>query len=150
MARATGSDGAGMGFACRPCHRLTNFQHGHRNHWNEMVSYLSWGLLYGSEVEQPPSWAPVKKRTVKKRGMSEKTRQRHAALAQRLMEGWTYGQIAVELGISLNTAMARIARLYAEHGAHGRRELAQKLEMTLKGAARKPGDTVPTLQRSVG
>ena len=54
------------------------------------------------------------------------------------MQGWTYPQIAAELGISVCTVVGRIARLYAQHGVRGgRKALARKLGVTLEPAKRR-------------
>jgi len=124
-------------FACRDCQHVTAFRHAHRNYWNEVVSYLSWGLLYGSEVQRPPSWTQSPKRSRPKLGLQPATRKRHEALAKRLMEGWTNGQIAAELGISYCTVVGRIARLYAERRVRGGRK-GLAAAMGVAAPARRP------------
>jgi transposase len=44
-------------FACGKCHRLRRQSRCDPNAWNELVTSLSAGLLYGHEVERP-SWFP--------------------------------------------------------------------------------------------
>src|SRR5207302_1418593 len=44
-------------FACDKCHRIKRFSRCDPNAWNEAVTYLSAGLLYGREVQRP-DWFP--------------------------------------------------------------------------------------------
>jgi hypothetical protein len=44
-------------FACEKCHKIRRVSRCDPNAWNEIVTYLSAGLLYGREVERP-AWFP--------------------------------------------------------------------------------------------
>jgi DNA-binding CsgD family transcriptional regulator len=49
------------GFACEKCHRIKRTSRCDPNAWNEIITYLSAGLLYGREVPRP-DWFPRPKR----------------------------------------------------------------------------------------
>jgi DNA-binding NarL/FixJ family response regulator len=57
-----------------------------------------------------------------------------------LLRGLSYAQIGSELGLSERTINDYASRVYAQHGVHGRRELARKLD--------RP-DPAPTKQSQV-
>jgi DNA-binding CsgD family transcriptional regulator len=44
-------------FACEKCHKIRRISRCDPNAWNEIVTYLSAGLLYGREVQRP-AWFP--------------------------------------------------------------------------------------------
>ena len=101
-----------------------------RNGWNELVCYLSGGLLYGSEVQRPSWLTPDRKRpyrAIPSRAPSE----RRAQVQERLLKGWSYKRIAQDLGVAEGTIMGCASRVYAQHGVHSRAELARKLGVTL-------------------
>ena len=49
-------------FACKNCHRVRFMSRLWHGMWNCVVGYLSGGLLYGSEVERPDWFVPVRQR----------------------------------------------------------------------------------------
>jgi hypothetical protein len=63
-------------FACEKCHKIRRVSRCDPNAWNEIVTYLSAGLLYGREVERP-SWFAKSRRVGRP---MPKTRGRAAAL----------------------------------------------------------------------
>ena len=114
-------------FACDRCHRVNGFGGVASGTWNDVVSYLSRGLLYGHEVERPACALPQRRRayTAKKRPVWGE--RRRAALLQRVLEGLTYRQIAADLNTNLDSVSNCVRRIFAEHGVRTRRELAIKL-----------------------
>jgi len=54
-------------FACVKCHKVRYFSRVDRNSWNQLVTHLSAGLLYGHEVEKPAWLTPDRKRAYRPR-----------------------------------------------------------------------------------
>ncbi|HEV2296020.1 MAG TPA: hypothetical protein VGR35_19400 [Tepidisphaeraceae bacterium] len=54
-------------FACERCHKLRRHSRCDPNFWNEIVTYLTGGLLYGREVKRP-DWFPHAKRCERHEG----------------------------------------------------------------------------------
>lgn len=54
--------------ACRHCWRVRDSGAAERHGWNELVSHLSGGLLYGREVEKPAGFEYERRRAFRRRG----------------------------------------------------------------------------------
>ena len=106
-------------FACAKCHHVRYFSRGTSHTWWQVVSYLSGGLLYGSEVERPAWFKPQRKIPFKPRPMS-KPSARRAQVERLLLAGRTPVQIAAELGLSIKTICNHTAVLYARAGVRTR------------------------------
>jgi hypothetical protein len=66
-------------FACEKCHKIRRVSRCDPNAWNEIVTWLSAGLLYGREVERP-AWFPKAQRA--DRVLSVRTRREGAGDVQ--------------------------------------------------------------------
>src|SRR5262249_25626626 len=113
-----------FGFGCEICHRLKRSRQVGGDWWNELVTYLSGGLLYGSEVERP-EWARQDKEAVRKVAYRPRVGRAPSARRQRveelLLEGWEFKQIAGELGVSRGSTYWYAGQVYREHGVGSRR-----------------------------
>jgi DNA-binding CsgD family transcriptional regulator len=119
----------GHGFACVTCHRVSYRPMRAGEAWNQVVSYLSGGLLYGAEVT-PPKWAalPAPKAHPASKG-------RRAEVTELLMAGWSFRQMAERFGISKGSVEKYVLRTYRAHGVKSREELARSLGRTVEKAA---------------
>lgn len=120
------------GFACERCHRVRQFSRVAHDAWNDIVSYLSGGLLYGHEVPRP-EWfskaasADSRLRPYKPRA-NAKPSVRREQVTQLLLGGLTYAEIADRIGVTPLTITSYARRVYTYHGVHGgRAALARKL-----------------------
>jgi DNA-binding CsgD family transcriptional regulator len=126
------------GLACVGCHGIRYMSRAMSQAWNEVVSYLTHGLLYGSEVERPEWFVTERKRAYRAR-INAKPSRRRPEVMELLLEGLTYAQIGQRLGLSPRTINAYACRIYAQHGVHGRGELARKLGREVEVAGRASG-----------
>ena len=114
------------GIACLKCHGVHQLSRASRCYWNEVVTYLSGGLLYGREVARPAWFTPDRKRAFAPRPTAPPSRRRPQVLAL-LLKGMTHLQVARELGISKGAVCRYAAQLYARHGVRSLAELRRKL-----------------------
>jgi hypothetical protein len=112
-------------FACDGCNRVSGYSGVAPRTWNDVVSYLSRGLLYGHEVARPACAVPKRRHAyvAKKRPAAA----RRAAVLEGILNGRTSGQIAADLHVTVDSVKSCARHLCAEHGVHSRRELAAKL-----------------------
>jgi hypothetical protein len=81
------------GFACYRCHRIRSFSRiDAKNSWNELVSYISGGLMYGREVEMPANFGlpttrkrVYRPRLVKPRSQGERAPSRPTLVSEGVM-----------------------------------------------------------------
>jgi uncharacterized protein YerC len=123
----------GQTFACFRCHNIRRQSRVDRNAWNEIVSYLSAGLLYGHEVPRPDWFTPDRKRPYAPRPLRPPSARRQQVF-DRLLKGWTYDQIAADLNVGFTTVHRHAKQIYKQHAVHGRRPLARKLGLSLPPA----------------
>ena len=128
------------GFACRECHRVRRVSPAAKNFWNELVSYLSGGLLYGKEVDRPADVKPRRKLAYVKRArrLSQQSLRERAAVLEGLAAGRSYGQIASTTGLSWNQVRHHTRSLLREHGCRTRRALAREKGWTVPRPGRLP------------
>jgi hypothetical protein len=112
-------------FACGRCHDVCHFSSISKNAWNQVVSYFTAGMLYGSEVERPGLFVGERKRA-RVRVMNREAPKRRKVFT-RLRNGWTYEQIARDLGMTRNAVRCHVMVICREEGVGDRRELARKL-----------------------
>jgi len=112
-------------FACWRCHDVCHFSSISKNAWNQVVSYLTAGMLYGSEVERPESFVGQRKRT-RIRVLNREAPLRRKVLT-RLRNGWSDFQIARDLQLTRNAVGLHVMVICREEGVVGRRALARKL-----------------------
>jgi hypothetical protein len=121
--------GAALGplpcFACRACHQVRFPRGWHRHSWNEIVAYLSGGLLYGYEVERPKKMNTKRKVPYSPRANAAPAKLRMEVVEQ-LLAGRTMKQIARDLGLATRVIHQHACRAYKDHGVHCLRELLAK------------------------
>jgi DNA-binding CsgD family transcriptional regulator len=115
-------------FACHACHRVRYWSAAGDvdKAWNQLVGYLSGGLLYGREVRQPAWFAQPRRRRPYR-----PHRNPHAKgdqVMRGLLAGKTYAQIAIDLQIALATVQGHVRRIYRRYGVHKRKELRERLD----------------------
>lgn len=111
-------------FACNACHDVTRFSRVDRNCWNNLILHLSGGLLYGREVRKPAWLTPDRKRRYvphpRKRPRLDKTER---LLCETTL---TISEIALEMGLTRNSAAVYATKLYKLRRVHSRAELRQR------------------------
>ncbi len=112
-------------FACGRCHGVHDHGRLNKEGWNELVTYLSGGLLYGREVKRPRWYTPVRKRAWAPRRI---TSRRRAEITRFLLDtDLTCPRIARRIGIATGTVYGLISRIYRRAGVHSRQELRRLL-----------------------
>jgi DNA-binding NarL/FixJ family response regulator len=112
-------------FACGRCHGVRHFSTLNPDAWNFLISHLTAGMLYGSEVEKPESFRPERKKA-RTRQVNRAAPRREQVL-RRMMNGWTDKWIARDLMISLGRVWSVIRMYCKEEGVANRAELGKKL-----------------------
>jgi DNA-binding NarL/FixJ family response regulator len=113
-------------FACCRCHRIRYFSPCDRNAWNELISYLSAGLLYGYEVKKPADYQPTRQRPYKPRPFRAPS-QRRQQILPRLLAGESFTSIAADLQIRWRSVHGYAKQIYAQHKVTNRLALAKAL-----------------------
>jgi hypothetical protein len=118
---------ASPSFACYSCHRIRCFSRvDAKNSWNELVSYLSGGLLYGREVEKPDWFAREAQRKRDYCPRASRAAPRREQVLRRMLIGWTITQIASDLKMCKQQVCDCIRKLCRQENVANRRELAIK------------------------
>ncbi len=86
-------------FACKHCHGVRYFTSLGKGGWNDLISYLTGGLLYGREVPKPAWFKPQRKIAYRPHPNAPPSKRR-PQVTELLMEGLSNGAIAKTLGIS--------------------------------------------------
>ena len=110
-------------FACTRCHRIRYFTSLTQSSWNQLVTTLSGGLLYGSEVRRPAGFQQQRRRVFSAHAAKHP---RADELERLLIEGKSYAAAAETMGVKLSTVQGHVKRLYARRGVHSRKELARR------------------------
>ncbi|HYF15843.1 MAG TPA: hypothetical protein VD971_12310 [Phycisphaerales bacterium] len=88
-------------WACRHCHRVKHPSFANESGWNDVISALTSGLLYGREVTPPPD-LPWTRRSVYRPRRSRTAPQREQAQSLRAA-GMTRKEIAREMRVPMTT-----------------------------------------------
>jgi DNA-binding CsgD family transcriptional regulator len=107
-------------FACTKCHRIRYWSSLHHNSWNQLIAYLSGGLLYGTEVEKP-EWFTPRRRRAYARHKSEMARGKQ--VERYLNEGLSYMEIAERMSLTLSGVQGHVKRVYKRRGVRSRKAL---------------------------
>jgi hypothetical protein len=105
-------------FACMLCHQVLYFSRINCRTWNHLISHLSGGLLYGADVPRPTWYEPQRKRPyhpILRRAPSKRREQ----VTQLLLEGLTYKQIGMRLGICKSTVSSYAQEIYRQRRVKG-------------------------------
>lgn len=124
-----GKDMAARAFACAKCWGVRHCAMTNRHGWNEMVSHLSGGLLYGHEVERPREGRAGRVRRTflhgKERRVEERVRVRRERVEEMLMEGKKMRVIAERLGVREQMVWRDARVIYGRYGVRRRREFVE-------------------------
>jgi DNA-binding CsgD family transcriptional regulator len=112
-------------FACTRCHRVRYFSRVDRHGWNQLIAHATGGLLYGREVRKPEYWKATRKRAYRP-AKGRKPSKRREEVRERLLAGMGIGEVALDLGISVNCVNNYTRVIYREAGVHSYRELRRK------------------------
>jgi DNA-binding CsgD family transcriptional regulator len=129
-------------FACGKCHRIMFCGVATPDLWNVVISFLSGGLLYGSDVKRP-AWM-VKRRKRAYRPQVHREAPRRAQVQELLLRGLTYKQIAATLGMSHAGVQRHAHKVHAMHRVSGGGRLALA---TALGVELRPGTVVRSPQQ---
>jgi DNA-binding NarL/FixJ family response regulator len=117
-----------MRFLCKACHGVRCVSFMHVNAWNEIVAYLSGGLLYGREVpRQVQTGDPARRRQKYKARPTYWPSERREAVLRLLREGLSVEEMAQKLGRAATSVYHHVKRIQDEHGVKTRGALARKL-----------------------
>lgn len=100
-------------FACHGCHRVRYFTRRGDGGWNELITHLSGGLLYGHEVYRPTSARTLRPAPTPPtpRETDQYRCDTRSKIAPLLAAGWPGTKIARELGISSQAVYYHARRL---------------------------------------
>jgi len=99
-------------FACEKCHRI-RWKSCAKDWWNEVVTCLSLGMLYGREVERP-GWFKVERRREFRPMVNGRVAVKRGEVEKRLMEGKMYKEIARETGMTVCAVRHHAWRIYGQ------------------------------------
>ena len=135
-------------FACRECHRVQYLSRANVDSWNTVVSYLSGGLLYGSEVERP-AWFTRDRRRAYAPKPGRAPSRRCEQVLPRVLEGWTYARIGKELGIAEGTVETYVRKICRQHALRTRKQLEaryRQMSACRTGGAAAAGHVEPKVE----
>jgi len=112
-------------FACRNCHHIFQPSRMQYECWNQIVSYLTGGLLYGKEVPRPDWFTKDRKYAFAPKLLTTPSRRR-PQIQQLLVKGLTYQQIGKELGIHWRTVRTHARKIFLQQGLTSREQFLTK------------------------
>lgn len=128
---------AGMrSFACKHCWNLRGMTLTSSSGWNDFVTWLSGGLLYGHEVDRPLAEAPRRRRHKFAHHVHPRCERFRERLLPLLLEDESREVIARRLGVKIGVVDSHTKVIYRRHRVHSRSQLAKKLgKLFVKRAA---------------
>jgi DNA-binding transcriptional ArsR family regulator len=105
--------------------------------WNQLVTQVSGGYLYGREVRRPLEEVPREDRPDLWTYVREP--EERAGVLRLALEGLGAQEIAGELGVSVDSVKHHLRRLRREHGVARTAELREKLGKRLKSGGEGVG-----------
>ena len=112
-------------FACFRCHRIRSDTRIGNAIWNQIVTHLTAGLLFGHEVTKPDWYSPTRLNT-RTRQLNRPAPRRQMVL-RRLLNGWSINRIARDMHVTPTCIRIQIHHLCAQENVKNRHELARKL-----------------------
>jgi DNA-binding NarL/FixJ family response regulator len=112
-------------FACAKCHRIHHVSLASTTGWNEIITYLTGGLLYGHEVKRP-EWFSLKRKTPYYPKPNREPSKRRQQIEQLMLKGLPIQRVAQTLSLSKGTVLFYTTQIYRNHGVRCLRELLQK------------------------
>lgn len=116
-------------FACATCHGVTHLSRADRDSWNVFVTYLTQGLLRGTDVEQP-TWWHRRKNKPSTRPNARPAVRRYEVRDYLIDTDLTRDQIAQKMKISRATINMHVEDLYREYNVRCRDDLRKRVAMT--------------------
>lgn len=112
-------------FGCSKCHQIRRFSFTRKSAWNDIIRYLTAGLLFGHEVPCPSTfqlkrkkrYAPMPNRAPSRRRMQ---------IEALMLKGMPIQQIADELKLSKGTILSYSKQVYQQQGVKCLKELLIK------------------------
>jgi DNA-binding NarL/FixJ family response regulator len=161
-----------VGFACERCHRVRRFSRCDPNSWNEIICYLTGGLLYGNEVPRP-SWFEKSQRVDRMDSENRKSQiairklpysprpnrapsQRRPQVEKMLLDGMDFQTIADKLNLTKGTILWTAQQVYKQHNVrtlneflakHGKSPIVKKREQVRQRILQ--GETVEQIAREL-
>lgn len=126
-------------FACLKCHHIRYYTRVNRDGWNEFISHITGGLMYGHEVARPPGLKFERKRRYRRRPGRRPSKRDEQVTALLVNTALSLERIAAKLGLRYSSILGRLGRIYPKHGVHSREELRAKLVGERRVGARKAG-----------
>jgi len=150
------------GFACKSCHRVTHIAR-HKHAWNQIVTDLTAGLLYGHEVPKPDWFSTqIKNQNSTQLGPQGHIKndspldfafrqykyspkpnrapsQRRPQIESLMLKGHSIQQIAHSLSLSVGTILFYSKQIYKEHNVRSLLDLLLQFGIPLRPGMRGPG-----------
>ncbi len=114
-------------FACKHCWSVRGISLSDHRGWNEFVTHITGGLLFGHEVPRPLDAVP--KERIRRPFTHQKRRPtpRRDQVLHLLLRGFSWNEIAQRMGIKYSTVNRHVTMIYKRYDAHTRKELVKAL-----------------------
>jgi hypothetical protein len=126
-------------FACVKCHGVRHFSAIDNTSWNELISHMSGGLLYGFEVKKP-SWFVAQRKKPYRAQINRAPSRRREEVLERLLLNWRQKKIMKDLAMKKSQLSQITQAIYARHRVHSRQELIEWYEKLKVNTAAKTGE----------
>jgi len=121
-----------MEFACHKCHKIRFFSHQTRDAWNQFITHITAGLLYGHEIPKPKNFhAPQTRKRKYRPNFNRPPSQRREQVKTLLLQNLQYQEIANQLKVGYSTVHQHVKHLYKQYNVHTREEFAKKQNQQL-------------------
>jgi DNA-binding NarL/FixJ family response regulator len=98
-----------------------------RDSWNQFISHVTAGLLYGRDIPKPKDFhAPDQRKRPHRPTLNRPPSQRRQQVLDLLLQGHAYDEIAKTLNIGYATVHGHVKHLYKQYDVHSREQLAKK------------------------
>ncbi|MBC8106018.1 MAG: hypothetical protein H7Z14_05470 [Anaerolineae bacterium] len=132
-------------FACKSCHRVHYINCTRPGAaWNEFITHLTGGLLFGHEVKRP-AWFKLKRKNQYAPKLSRPPSARRIQIQEKMLAGLTINQIASALRtskgqpLSKGTVLFYAKQIYQQQGVRCLKELLIKHGKPTRPGMRGPG-----------
>jgi hypothetical protein len=112
-------------FACQKCHNVMFYSRLDYRMWNELISHLSGGLLYGHEVPRPAWYQPQRKHKFSPR-INRPPSRRREQIRKYMEQGLKLAEIAKIIGITPNGMCAHVNKIYAQAKVKNLKEFRER------------------------
>jgi hypothetical protein len=122
-------------FACRECHGVSFYSRLDYRMWNELISHLSGGLLYGHEVRRPAWYEPRRHHKFASR-INRAPSRRREQIRRCIEQGMKLVEIARQMRISTGTVKSHAIKIYAQAHVKDLEEFRKRFCRSVRKAAR--------------